>query len=96
MVVNSAASGTGQTRPKVGLTPSAGQVMVGGAAEVATPATPASGAGENSLFLGAREEGGCLAGRHCFTVPCFSASKAALTGVSVSIAVVLKTLNWTF
>jgi hypothetical protein len=93
MVVNSAASGTGQTRPKVGLTPSAGQVMVGGAAEVATPA---SGAGENSLFLGAREEGGCLAGRRCFPVPCFSASKAALTGVSVSIAVVLKTLNWTF
>ena len=100
MVVNSAASGTGHTRPKVGLTPSAGQVMVGGAAEVAPGVTPArgaaSGAGENSLFLGAREEGGCLAGRRCFPVPCFSASKAALTGVSVSIAVVLKTLNWTF
>ena len=41
-MVNSTASGTGQTRPKVGLTPSAGQVMVGGAAEVAPGVTPAS------------------------------------------------------
>ena len=73
----------------MGVTPSAGQVMVGGAAEVAPGVTPArgaaSGAGEKSLFLGAREEGGCLAGRRCFRV----------RGV-VSIAVVLKTLNWTF
>ena len=82
------------------MTASAGQVIVaeaiaGGAAEVAPGATPArgaaEGAGENSLFLAAREEGRCFAGRRRLAVSCFSTSKAALTGVSVSIAVVLKT-----
>ena len=60
MVANSTASGTAQSRPKVGVT-SAGQVMVAeaiaGAAEVAPGATPArgaaAGAGVNSLFLAA-------------------------------------------
>ena len=104
-MANSTASGAAQSRPKVGVTASAGQVMVaeataGGAAEGAPGATPAggaaAGAGENSLFLGAREEGRCFAGRRCLLVSCFSASKAALTGLSVRIAVVLKTLNLTF
>ena len=65
-------------------------IAAGGAAEGAPGATPArgAGAGEISLFFGAREEGRCL------PVSCFSASKAALTGLSVSIAVVLKTLNF--
>ncbi|CAL8363321.1 unnamed protein product [Boreogadus saida] len=63
--------------------------MVAGAAEVEPGVTrargAAAGAAKNSLFLGAREEGGCLTGRRCFRVPCFSASKAALTGVSVTM-----------
>ena len=71
-MANFTASRTGQIRPKLGVTPSAGPVMEGGAAEVAPGVTPArgaaSGAGEKSLFLGAREEGGCLAGRRCFRV----------------------------
>lgn len=106
MVANSTASGTAVTpsASEVMMVGSTAEsqvvVMPGGEAEVAPGATSASGAAagavENSLFLGAREEGRCLAGRRCKAVFCFSASKAALTGVSVRIAVVLKTLKWTF
>ena len=67
----------------------------GGSAEGAPGGTPAGGAavgsGENSL-LGARR---CFPGGRCLVgLPCVSASKAALTGVSVSTTVVLKTLNY--